>query len=198
MDTRPLDQIQDRLARFRPRRIPGASRMRQAAVAAVFRDGPSGVELLFIRRAEHPRDPWSGHMAFPGGRVDPVDSGPYDAALRETQEEIALDLRSNAVLASPLSHVVAGNIRRAQPLIIHPFVFTLHRQPNPFVLDASEIQETVWIPWSYLADPSNRTTFQRPIAGLPMTFGCYRWEDRVIWGLTYRMLTELMEEVGRL
>src|SRR5258706_15931093 len=43
----------------------------RAAVALILRDGPQGIEVLFIRRAEHPQDPWSGQMAFPGGRAEP-------------------------------------------------------------------------------------------------------------------------------
>ena len=65
----------------------------EAAVAAVLRERPGELELLFIRRAEHADDPWSGDLAFPGGRIDPEDAGPREAAIRETLEELQLDLR---------------------------------------------------------------------------------------------------------
>ena len=55
-----------------------------AAVAAILRQAPSGLEVLFIKRAERDGDPWSGHMAFPGGRREPHDSDLYSTALRET------------------------------------------------------------------------------------------------------------------
>ncbi len=65
----------------------------RAAVALVLRDaGPGGIELLFIRRAEHEKDPWSGHMGFPGGRAEPGDAGLEGTAVRETLEETGLDL----------------------------------------------------------------------------------------------------------
>ena len=66
-----------------------------AAVAAVL---DRNLDLLLIRRAVHERDPWSGNMAFPGGRVEPEDDGPLAAALRETLEEVGLPLRRDALL----------------------------------------------------------------------------------------------------
>ncbi|MGB5283894.1 MAG: NUDIX domain-containing protein, partial [Polyangiales bacterium] len=67
-----------------------------AAVAMLLREGASGPEVFFIRRAEHPRDPWSGHMAFPGGRRDAGDATLLDTAMRETREEVGVDLSREA------------------------------------------------------------------------------------------------------
>src|SRR4051812_3842337 len=98
--TRPLPfgmpLIRQRLAGRVPRRAfgdapltqqptPGsAPAIRRAAVAAILRDAAEGPEILFIRRAEHPQDPWSGHMAFPGGREEPGDADLLETAIRET------------------------------------------------------------------------------------------------------------------
>jgi len=67
---------------------------RRAALAAVFRRGPTGAEeLLFIKRATYPTDPWSGHVALPGGGAEPADEGEDEAtAAREAREEVGIDL----------------------------------------------------------------------------------------------------------
>src|SRR5574341_145553 len=69
----------------------------RAAVAVVLRDGNPAIEILFIRRAEHPDDPWSGQMAFPGGRAEPGETDLLETAIRETAEEIGIDLRETGI-----------------------------------------------------------------------------------------------------
>lgn len=169
--------------------------MRQAAVAAVLRASPE-LELLFIRRAEHPSDPWSGHMAFPGGRVDPGDPTPLDAARRETREEIALDLGTRGQLLGELSHLPAAARGRLLPMVIHPFVFGLEQLHDPLRPNPLEVAEAVWVPLDFLRERANRGTLQKTYAGVPMTLPCYRYQGRVIWGLTLRMLDELLLALG--
>src|SRR5687767_10801396 len=97
----------------------------RAAVAVILRDAPSGIEMLFIRRAEHPEDPWSGHMAYPGGRAEAHDPDLQATAMRETLEEIGIDLARSAQLLGALDDIRA--MARGVPvdLAITPFVFRL-------------------------------------------------------------------------
>jgi len=163
---------------------------RKAAVAAILRDRSGEVELLFIRRAEHPRDPWSGQMGLPGGRVEPADVSPLDAAVRETREEIGLDL---AALGRPLgrlsevrTHLPLGSV----PHSVVPFAFSV--DGDPLLAPNEEVQEALWVPFSFLADWRNRSSFTWVRKGLPLPMPCLRYEGRVIWGLTLRIVDELL------
>ena len=167
---------------------------RKAAVAAILRERSGEVELLFIRRAEHPRDPWSGQMGLPGGRVEPADASPLDAALRETREEIGLDL---AALGRPLgslsevrTHLPLGSV----PHSVVPFAFSVDGDPP--LAPNEEVQEALWVPLSFLADGRNRSSFTWVRKGLPLPMPCLRYEGRVIWGLTLRIVDELVAVGG--
>ena len=163
---------------------------RKAAVAAILREHSGGAELLFIRRAEHPRDPWSGQMGLPGGRVEAADATPLEAALRETLEEIGLDL---AALGRPLgrlsevrTHLPLGSV----PHSVVPFTFSVDGDPR--LAPNEEVQEALWVPLSFLADGRNRNSFTWVRKGLPLPMPCIRFEGRVIWGLTLRIVDELV------
>ena len=186
-----LDRVKHALRAHKKRTVPIESHMRKAAVAAVFRQA-SELELLLIRRAEHPNDPRSGPMAFPGGRVDAQDSGPLGAVVRETREEVALDLDRQGQLVGELSHVPAIAHGRPLPMVIFPFVFELTGEAD-LSPDLREVQEAIWVPFSFLLDVQNRSSIEMKIAGVPMKLPAYRFEGRTIWGLTLKMIDELME-----
>lgn len=179
------------LARETPRSEEDVPAEKKAAVAAILRDGDRGAELLFIRRAEHPRDPWSGQMGLPGGRVDPGDASPLAAALRETREEIALDLEA---LGHPLgrlsevrTHLPLGSV----PHSVVPFAFAVEGDPQLKLNE--EVQEVLWVPLSFLMDRGNRKAFTWVRKGLPLPMPCYTFEGRLIWGLTLKIVDELID-----
>ena len=185
-----LDDVIRVLQDFEPRRRSQGEPGRCAAVAAVLRDGPDAAELLFIHRAEDPRDPWSGHMAFPGGRVDPSDRDSLAAAMRETTEEVGLDLEGCARLVGRLSDVSAVARGRRLGLVIQPFVFAIDCVPDLHL--NYEVQEAVWVPLSFLANTANRSTLQWKYGDVEVPLPCYRYESHVIWGLTFGMVDELL------
>jgi len=174
--------------------LEGERPAREAAVAAVLRQKGAETELLFIHRAEDPNDPWSGHMAFPGGRVEGADADPLAAAIRETQEEVAIDLERHGRLIGRLSDVVAMARGRRLDMVIVPFVFELHRDQG--VRPNSEVQEVVWAPLAFLADPDNRSTVEWQHDGTWLSLPCCRYGDHVIWGLTFGMVSELLKVIG--
>ncbi len=162
----------------------------RAAVALVFRDAAQGgLELLFIRRAEHERDPWSGHMGFPGGREEPGDADLATTAVRETLEETGLDLAADAERLGALDEVRA--LARGKPvdLVIAPFVFHLRRR-----LDGAPSHEVVslhWLRLERLLAPGTRSTLQYQHEGTVLELPCLRIDGLVIWGLTFRMFESL-------
>jgi 8-oxo-dGTP pyrophosphatase MutT (NUDIX family) len=188
----PLADVRHALARHAPRVLDAR---RRAAVAMVLheRAGDSGgAEVLFIERARHPTDPWSGHMAFPGGRVDPEDTGPQAAAERETREEVGLDLAGAEALGR-LDDLRAG-IPLVAPLILSAFVYRVdeRRELRPNY----EVQSAFWVPVAALLDPARHVGWRWGPARVP---GILVGEpDRhVVWGLTYQLLDGFFRLVGR-
>jgi len=189
-----ISELENRLAHHEARTVQGSGRLRNAAVAAVCAETSGDLELLFISRAEDPRDPWSGHMAFPGGRVDSTDEGPLEAAIRETREEVGLDLAADGQLIGHLSDVPAVARGRRLPMVIFPFVFRLRGAPPPLSIN-HEVEEALWVPLDFLAERRNRSSLRWKRGGIAVPLPCYRYQERVIWGLTLKMVDELLRVI---
>lgn len=171
---------------------PGA----RAAVAAILRERPGGeAELFFIQRAEHPKDPWSGHIAFPGGRHEPTDASLLATAIRETQEEVGLDL-TRAELVGRLPDVPAFSRSKRGRLVVTPWVFAMRGEPA--VTPNEEVQSVIWTPFSTLARGEGRGTYAFTYEDKPYELPCIRLEpgQKVLWGMTYRMLETMLEALG--
>ena len=178
-----------------PRRVTGIAT--RAAVALVFRDGApgAGLELLFIRRAEHEGDPWSGHMGFPGGRAEPADASDDATAARETLEETAIDLELDGARLGALDDVRAMARGRPVDLVIAPRVYRLRRR-----LDGAPSHEVVslhWLPFDLLLEPETLSRFAYDHEGTTLDLPCLRVGELVIWGLTFRMFESLAARLGR-
>ena len=183
------------LAAHVPRRVGDVAT--RAAVALVFREGPpgDGLELLFIRRAEHEGDPWSGHMGFPGGRAEPDDASDDATAARETLEETAIDLGLDGERLGALDDVRAMARGRPVDLVIAPRVYRLRRR-----VDGSPSHEVVslhWLPFDLLLEPQTLARFPYDHEGATLDLPCLRVGELVIWGLTFRMFQSLVALLGR-
>lgn len=164
-----------------------------AAVAAVLREGDLGPELLLIERAQREGDPWSGHMAMPGGRRDPGDESLLDTAIRETREEIGLDLGSEADLVGRLEDVDIVPRAAASRGWIRPFVFLLRGRDVTLTIAEAEVKAVVWAPLRSIHAGELDTTFEWSRDGAAMSFPGWNVEGRVVWGLTYRMMRSMFE-----
>ncbi|RPJ70740.1 MAG: CoA pyrophosphatase [Acidobacteria bacterium] len=166
---------------------------RTAAVAAVLRENGRQVELLFIRRARRRGDPWSGHMAWPGGKREACDSSMAACSIRETREELGLDLQEHAHLIGTLPLLRFSGRRPAALRAVFAYVFALHGaqalQPGP------EVQEAVWVPLTYFGRWSSRRPWRWVARWLPPVPPAYRYQGRLIWGLTQWLLGELLKRI---
>lgn len=189
-----LDEIRTRLERHDPRRIDDGGGP-FASVALIFAGGPRDPSVLFIERAKRIGDPWSGHMAFPGGRVEAEDADSRRTAERETFEEVGIDL-SEAALLGRLDDQAGRRAGSWAGRAIAAYVY--HVDEPAEVAPSPEVEEALWVPSRALLEPGNRveyTVSYAPGAFPGILVG--KPERHVIWGLTYRFLESFLEIVGR-
>jgi 8-oxo-dGTP pyrophosphatase MutT (NUDIX family) len=176
------------------RRVAPRLGMRRAAVALVVRPEADDLEVLLIKRAPRQGDPWSGHMALPGGRQDPTDADPLATAVRESWEEVGIDLRSVGQRLGPLDEVQplgAG----VPPIAISPFSFVVPAgtvaRPNV------EVAEAMWVPLPELAAPGARAEYLHHFAdGRSLRFPALACRGETVWGLTYRIVSQFLALAG--
>lgn len=176
---------------------PGPDIALDAAVALVLRGQPDDLEVLLIKRAANPRDPWSGHMALPGGRREPTDTSLVHTAVRETQEETGVILPPETGVAfghlGPLPRVApqSGGLPR---LRISPYVFGVPADTDARAA-SPEVARVHWTPLALLQDPAVHDEVEMALPRGPRVFPALRVHDEVVWGLTYRILRDFL---GRL
>ena len=179
------DQIQNALSS--PPRVIELEECRIAAVAAIL---TVDNHLLFMQRAKHDKDPWSGHISFPGGRQEPTDPSDLDAAIRETQEEIGLNLRT-AEYIGRLDDV--RTIQPLPPIIIRPHLFFLN-EPARTTLN-NEAISLHSLPIQSLLRNEGRETMKHPWRGTDHKFPCVWFDNVCLWGLTLHMVDDLLHRL---
>jgi len=164
---------------------------RKAAVLLGLFDQEGEPTILFIRRSSTLRA-HSGEIAFPGGGVDQTDSSPIMAALREAQEEIGLDPARVEVLGvlQPVFTVVSN-------YLVIPVVAFLPRGFGTLQLQASEVTEIILAPLHDLTNPDIFHTEEWMRVGRTRTVYFYDYGSYRIWGVTARILNELLETLER-
>lgn len=167
----------------------------RAAVAAVARQRAGDVEFLFIERATKDGDPWSGQMAFPGGRVEPSDVDLNATAERETLEELALDI-SGADRLGRLDDLEGGRAQRRR-IIVSAHAYWIG-DADPPLTPNYEVADTIWVPTAVLLDSASYEDFTWHLVP-GQTFPSIRVgpAGKVIWGLTLRLLEDLFDRLGR-
>ena len=187
-NNRVLESLSKKLAHFSAATDPCSDGRTPAAVAMILHQDRHDIEILFIQRASHDMDPWSGHIAFPGGKMEEGEM-PCQAACRETLEETGIDLIEGTYLGR-LSDIIGANL----PVRVSCCLFAVDKRHLQPALN-EEVRDLFWVSLSDLRDPGRRAlssvafddrvlsvpAIQLPVDNIP-----------VLWGITYRLVMQLL------
>jgi 8-oxo-dGTP pyrophosphatase MutT (NUDIX family) len=161
----------------------------------ILRERDAHSEMLFIERAKKDGDPWSGHMALPGGHLDPEDGGTRDAAERETLEEVGVSLRGSHHLGR--LDDLEGRPQRNDGMVVSAHVFRV-TDPEPLVCN-HEVEHAFWFRVDELLDPERHVLYPHATYGGKRLPGILVGvpDRHIVWGLTYRFLDLFLSIIGR-
>lgn len=151
-----------------------------------------GLVALFIKRAEHPNDPWSGHMALPGGRHEPEDASFQHAAIRETWEEVGVTITEDQCIGR--LHDLYGGRLKEHRMAVSAFVF--HMPEVPEITPNEEVADTVWVPIEFMRHPENTSDYTFHLDPQTRDFPSFQYESYIIWGLTFRIIANFYQVLG--
>ncbi len=189
-----LKLIENSLSSYRPKRKFLRHLAKRSSVAIILRQKKENHEVLMIKRADREGDPWSGHMAFPGGRRESRDKDSYATAVRETNEEVGIVLPECARYIGRLSDKHARPIKYDLGMFVTPFVFMLESKTD-FKLN-HEVASLVWIPLDFFSNAENQEEMFWQYRSRNIAVPCYKYEGFTIWGLSLSMLIELTEVIS--
>ena len=183
-----VDRIAARIANDAPAPIPPPGR--SAAVAVVIHDEPAGPRVLLMKRNERAHDPWSGHISLPGGGYELSDADLLACSIREAHEELGLALTRTGCLGNlaPTHPAMAG----PKGIQVTPFVFVTEAPIEPVCGD--EAAAAFWLPLELAASGKLDGTYTYPET--QMQFPSWDYDGHQIWGLTLRILHDLLERSG--
>jgi 8-oxo-dGTP pyrophosphatase MutT (NUDIX family) len=161
-----------------------------AAVAVIISPEPDSV--LLIRRAERSGDPWGGHMALPGGRREPADADLLGTAIRETREEVGVQLDASHLVGT-LDDVVPRT-PVLPPIAVRPFVFVV--PTRPLLTANQEVAAASWITLDHLLHSATHHLVRLEVAGQSRLVQAYQLENAIVWGMTERIISSLLALFG--
>jgi 8-oxo-dGTP pyrophosphatase MutT (NUDIX family) len=163
-----------------------------------FETPSAGPEVLLMQRARRSGDRWSGHVSFPGGHEEARDANLEATARRETREELGLDLARCARPIGRLDATLALPRGRVRPMLVVPYVFATlpGASPQSTALKLGlEATEAFWLPLEAAARGALDGVHRWRVGPLTLKMSCWRYEGRLVWGLTYMMLRGLLRLV---
>jgi len=189
-----IAQLTERIARHTPEEKDEAG-IRRAAVALILRLGEKTEEpeIFFIQRAHYETDPWSGQVAFPGGREETSDKSLMDTAIRETREETGIDIGRDGVIIGQLDDL-RPQTARLPSIVVRPFVALVGHQSDPVL--SSEVADSFWVPLAMLRDDTGWRDTIVTAGGLEFTRRAFHHGEFVVWGMTERILSHFLSIAG--
>ena len=181
------------LAAHEAREIEAGPEVRRAAILLVIREHEGQPELLMIKRAEVERDPWSGHIACPGGRMEPQDADLAATAIRETLEETGVDVERDGRLIGQLDDL-SPTTMALPPIVIRPFVAIVRGDVE--VTPSEEVALSFWVPLALLLARHPWGTEIVHVRGTALTVSAFQHGVYTVWGLTERVLRQFVGLIG--
>lgn len=181
------------LAAHQPREIDAGPEVRRAAILLVIREHEGQPELLMIKRAEVERDPWSGHIACPGGRMEPQDADLSATAIRETLEETGVDVMRDGRMIGQLDDLSPMSMA-LPPIIIRPFVAIVRGDVE--IVPSEEVALSFWVPLALLLARHPWGTEIVHVRGNALTVSAFQHGVYTVWGLTERVLRQFVGLIG--
>ncbi len=195
MSPNTIEELERILRERKGVKISRESSFISASVMVILKDEKNEYSMLFIKRPEKGSDPFSGHMAFPGGKMKEEDESRLETAIRETLEETGIDLKRNGKILGELDDVSPIN-PRVNHYIVSPYIALVTEGAE--VKPNEEVAEFVWIP---LSDLKNEKTFEVRVVeknGMELEDFTFRYRHYLIWGMTARILIQFLSIVGNL
>ncbi len=182
-----LERLRQRLVTHAPERATGSGRIEAAVAIVLVPTESDDLELLFIKRADEPGDPWSGQMALPGGRREEGDSDLLTTARRETLEETDVALGPESLLGelddlAPVTPVLP-------PVVVRPFVFGLEEKPS--IAPSPEVALYVWTSLGELGRKAAQSRVT--VRGADLTVPSYLVGPHIVWGMTHRIISRFID-----
>ena len=183
-------RLAERVGRHEPAEV-NESGVRRAAVALIVRLSleTAEPEMFFIQRAHYETDPWSGQIAFPGGREEPGDESLVETAVRETGEETGIELRRDGEILGALDDIRPKTVR-LPAVIVRPFVALLGDHSAPVL--SHEVAASFWVPLAALRDRSAWRDTVVTARGFEFTRIGFHHGEFVVWGMTERILSDFL------
>ncbi len=153
---------------------------KRAAVAILLRDCGE-IEILLVKRRERPQDPWSGQIALPGG-MQKENEHLLQTAIRETEEETGISLSYEEVIGT----LESTNPSNKPEIEVIPFIFFISKKKEP--KPGNEIEFCRWVPIEKLL--TNKVESKLSDGKRVPAFS---FENIVVWGMTYRILLDLLK-----
>lgn len=167
---------------------------RLAAILLVLRSRENGEpELLMIKRAEFEGDPWSGHIACPGGRMEPADRDLAVTAVRETREETGIDVARDGRLLGHLDDLRPRS-PLLPPLVIRPYVALVRADVE--IVPSLEVASAFWVPVSALREQGAWGMGLVHARGGQRHVSTFQHGEHTVWGLTERVLRQFLTYLG--